>query len=136
MSRTLLAAFTLIAAAACGGGDRRDVATADSLSRDLQLAPVDTTAELNDQPAPAADTAPTPAPEPAPPPPAPKPKPSPSRLRSPRRPRRPRRSRLLHPPPVDRSLAVGMSFPVATDAEIRSHKNKVGDEITATVPRT
>ena len=35
--------------------------------------------------------------------------------------------------PVDRSLAVGMAFAVSTDAEIRSHKNKVGDEVTATV---
>ena len=26
-----------------------------------------------------------------------------------------------------------MAFAVATDAEIRSHKNKVGDEVTATV---
>ncbi|MBA3258758.1 MAG: hypothetical protein H0T68_04745, partial [Gemmatimonadales bacterium] len=57
MSRTLLA-LTLFAVAACGGGDRQEVATADSLSRDLQLAPVDTTAELNDQAAPAAEPAP------------------------------------------------------------------------------
>src|SRR3954462_7574136 len=50
MSRTMIAALTLAAVAACGGGDRRDAATADSLSRDLQLAPVDTSAELNDRP--------------------------------------------------------------------------------------
>ena len=55
MSRTMLAALTLLAAAACGRGEKRDVASADSLSRDLQLAPVDTSATLNDQPAP--DTA-------------------------------------------------------------------------------
>ncbi|HEX2636917.1 MAG TPA: hypothetical protein VHL81_07285, partial [Gemmatimonadales bacterium] len=61
MSRTMLAALTLLAAAACGRGDRRDVASADSLNRDLQLAPVDTTATLNDRPG--ADTAAmTPAP--------------------------------------------------------------------------
>jgi hypothetical protein len=51
MSRTLLAALALATVAACGRSDRQDVAAADSLSRDLQLAPVDTTAELNDQPA-------------------------------------------------------------------------------------
>src|SRR3954466_2990733 len=50
MSRTMIAVLTLAAVTACGGGDRRDTAAADSLSRDLQLAPVDTTAELNDRP--------------------------------------------------------------------------------------
>ena len=55
MSRTMLAALTLLAAAACARGEKRDVASADSLSRDLQLAPVDTTAALNDRPS--ADTA-------------------------------------------------------------------------------
>ena len=55
MSRTMLAALTLLAVAACGRGDKREVASADSLSRDLQLAPVDTTAALNDRPS--ADTA-------------------------------------------------------------------------------
>ncbi len=68
MSRTRLAALTLLALAACGRGEKSDVASADSLNRDLQLAPVDTTAELNDQPG--ADTATvataTPAPAPAP----------------------------------------------------------------------
>src|SRR5919106_6851744 len=50
MSRTMLAALTLVAIAACGRDDRGEMAAADSLSRDLQLAPVDTTAELNDRP--------------------------------------------------------------------------------------
>src|SRR3954465_15479659 len=69
----MIAALTLAAVAACGGGDRRDTAAADSLSRDLQLAPVDTTAELNDQPAasPPAPAARTPA-KPIPPAPPPK----------------------------------------------------------------
>ncbi|MGH7527791.1 MAG: hypothetical protein ACREMX_13930, partial [Gemmatimonadales bacterium] len=75
MSRTLLAALTIAAVAACGGGDRRDIAAADSLSRDLQLAPVDTTAELNDRPA--VDSAPPAAEPAAAPAPAPKPKPTP-----------------------------------------------------------
>src|SRR6266536_2297479 len=71
MSRTMLAALTLISVAACGRSDRRDVASADSLNRDLQLAPVDSTAPLNDRPS--ADTA-TSAATPAPPAtPAPKP---------------------------------------------------------------
>jgi hypothetical protein len=124
MSRTMIAALTLAAVAACGRADRRDTATADSLSRDLQLAPVDTTATLNDRPeatnnpAPAARTptrpsrpaaatprtpsASTPAPSPAAPAPAP-------------------------------SLAAGSRLTASTTAEIRSDKNKLGDTVTATL---
>src|SRR3954447_1256664 len=80
MSRTMLAALTLISVAACGRSDRRDVASADSLNRDLQLAPVDSTAPLNDQPsADTATSAATPAPPAAPAPkPAAKPAPKPA----------------------------------------------------------
>jgi len=133
MSRTLFAALALASLAACGRGDRQDVAAADSLSRDLQLAPVDTTAELNDQPAPAPvaeapaeptpppAAAPKPAPRPAPRPAAPAPAPStPAPAPAPA-------------PAAAAGLAAGTSLSVTTDAEIRSNKNKVGDEITATV---
>jgi hypothetical protein len=109
MSRTMIAALTLVAVAACGGGDRSDTATADSLSRDLQLAPVDTTGELGDRP-----TASAPAPAPA--------------RRSPAQP-----SRATPAPATPRSLAAGTTLTATTTAEIRSHKNKVGDEVTATV---
>jgi hypothetical protein len=115
MSRTMIAALTLVAVAACGGGDRSDTATADSLSRDLQLAPVDTTAELNDRPAAGA-----PAAEP----------------RSPTRAARatPRTSTAApRATPAPRSLAAGTMLTATTTAEIRSHKNKVGDTVTATV---
>jgi hypothetical protein len=118
MSRTMIAALTLVAVAACGGGDRGDTATADSLSRDLQLAPVDTTAELNDRPT---ASAPTPAP------------------RSPTTPSRPAaqpsqpRPSTPAPAPTPRSLAAGTTLTASTNAEIRSHKNKVGDTVTATV---
>jgi hypothetical protein len=116
----LFAALTLATLAACGG-DRRDVAAADSLSRDLQLAPVDTTAELNDQPRPRRDRSPgrasagdagtQAAPQ------ADRAKPQRPRRRAARpAPRRPR-------PPSRWHLAS-----VSTDAEIRSNKNKVGDE--------
>lgn len=118
MSRTMLAALTLMAVAACGGGDRGDMATADSLSRDLQLAPVDTTAELNDRP-----TASTPAP-------APRSPASPSRPAT--QPSQPRASAPA-PAPAPRSLAAGTTLTASTNAEIRSHKNKVGDTVTATV---
>ena len=143
MSRTKLAALALIAAAACGRGEKRDVASADSLNRDLQLAPVDTSAALNDQPSAdtAAATPATPAPTPTPKPAAPKPKPTakpkPAPAPAPSAPSAapaPSASPTPAPAPAaGRELAAGASFSATTDAEIRSHKNKVGDEVTATV---
>lgn len=125
MSRMMMAALTMAALAACGQGDRGETATADSLSRDLQLAPVDTSAELNDRP-----TASTPAPAPA--------------ARTPARPSRPAASPTpsspsasapapAAPAPTAASLAAGTSLTAATTAEIRSHKNKVGDTVTAKI---
>ena len=136
MSRTMLAALTLLAAAACGRGEKRDVASADSLSRDLQLAPVDTTAELNDRPS--ADTAAaTPAPAPAPNPAAPKPaKPKPAAptpTSAPAPAPAPAPAAAPAPAPAAAGLDAGASFSATTDAEIRSHKNRVGDQVTATV---
>ena len=148
MSRTKLAALALLAAAACGRGEKRDVASADSLSRDLQLAPVDTSAALNDRPS--ADTAaatpvtPTPAPAPEPKPAAPKPKPTTSKPKPAPAPAAnepaaspvPTAASTPAPAPaaaVGHELAAGASFSANTDAEIRSNKNKVGDEVTATV---
>ena len=134
MLRTRLAALTLLALAACGRGDKSEMASADSANRDLQLAPVDTTAELNDRPS--ADTATvataTPAPAPAEAKPAPKPKPKPAApaptpaAAAPAAPA---------PAPAPSSLAAGTSFSATTDAEIRSNKNKVGDQVTATVAK-
>ena len=143
MSRSMLAALSLLAMAACGRGDKKEVASADSLSRDLQLAPVDTSATLNDRPSADTAAATTPAPEPTPAPaatpkpaapkPKPTPKPAPSRGAPPPPPTRPPPP----PPPAARAgaagLASGASFSAATDAEIRSNKNKVGDEILATI---
>jgi hypothetical protein len=128
MTRTLLTVLAVVGVAACGGGERRDVATADSLSRDLQLAPVDTSAELNDQPAPE----PTPvreAPAPTPAPAAPKPAPKPAAPK----PAAPAPAPAPAPATVAPSLAAGTAITATTDAEIRSRKNKVGDEVTATV---
>jgi len=148
MSRTKLAALALLAAVACGRGEKRDVASADSLSRDLQLAPVDTTAELNDRPS--ADTAAatpvTPAPEPAPAPKPSKPAPKPSATKPKPAPAPASTTPAASPVPTAAStpapapapsagheLAAGASFSATTDAEIRSNKNRVGDEVTATV---
>lgn len=114
MSRTMIAALTLVAVAACGGRDRGDTATADSLSRDLQLAPVDTTAALNDRPNASAPSA------------APR---TPARTDRPASPSQPRPSA----PAAPRALAAGTTIMASTNAEIRSHTNKVGDTVTATV---
>ena len=122
MSRTMIAALTLAAVAACGRGDRSDTAAADSLSRDLQLAPVDTTAPLNDRPtasapAPAAKT-PTRASRPAASPSRPSPSPS---------------AAAPSAPAASRSLSAGTTLSASTTAEVSSAKNKVGDTVTATV---
>ena len=132
MTRTLLTVLAVAGLAACGGGEPRDVATADSLSRDLQLAPVDTSAELNDQPAaePAPAPAATPTPAPAAPKPAPKPKPAAPKPAAPAPAATPAPAPAPAPAPT---LAAGTSITATTDAEIRSRKNKVGDEVTATV---
>jgi hypothetical protein len=138
MSRMVLATLTLAAVVACGRGDRRDVASADSLNRDLQLAPVDTTAELNDQPAP--DTAPaatpmTPAATPAPAP-APKPKPKPAPKPAPAAPApTPAAQPAPAPAPAPSALSAGTALAATTDAEIHSRKNKVGDQVTATITK-
>jgi hypothetical protein len=135
MTRTLLTMLAVAGLAACGGGERQDIATADSLSRDLQLAPVDTSVALNDAASP--DTTPVaeePAPAPAPAP-APKPKPKP-------KPAAPKPTPAAAPTPAPAptpaapaaaELAAGTAITATTDAEIRSNKNKVGDEVTATV---
>jgi type IV secretory pathway VirB10-like protein len=67
MAAKRLALLTVTILAACGGGDRESMA-ADSLSRDLQLLPADSSAALDDR-APAAPTKPVatrPKPKPAP----------------------------------------------------------------------
>jgi hypothetical protein len=136
MSRTMIAALTLVAIAACGRGDRGDTAAADSLNRDLQLAPVDTTAELNDRPSDTAVATTTPAPaartparpsRPAASASAPAPKPSPSAA-TPTPTRTP-------PAATSASLASGTRLSATTTAEIRSNTNKVGDTVTATIAK-
>ena len=120
MSRMVLAALTLAALAACGRGDRSDVASADSLNRDLQLAPVDTSATLNDRPAgryrdPGAARDPRPGADaeaeaqagsaPA------------ARLRLRRPSRRPRRR-------APAALSAGTALAVTTDAEIQAARTR------------
>jgi hypothetical protein len=136
MTRTLLTMLALAGVAACGGGgDRQDLATADSLSRDLQLAPVDTSADLND--APDTTAAPEPVAEQPAPAPTPRPKPAAPRPAAPKpaptsAPAVPTPAPTPAPAPAP-ALAAGTAISAVTDADITSRTNKVGDEVTATV---
>jgi hypothetical protein len=112
-----LSLFALVLLAACAG-ESPDRMAADSLSRDLQRAPVDSSAVLSDS-APSAPEAPRPVatkPKPKPAPkaaPAPKPAPAPA------------------PEPL--ALASGTVIATAVDQEIHSRVNKAGETITTTV---
>jgi hypothetical protein len=109
-----LAILTLAVLAGCGG-DRGASMAADSLSRDLQRLPVDSSATLSDQagatPVPEA-VASKPAPKPAP---KPKPKPAPKAV------------------PVMRTLAAGATLSTSMDREISSRTDKPGGTVTGTV---
>jgi hypothetical protein len=121
MAAKRLTLFTLAFLAGCGGGSR-DSAAADSLSRDLQRLPVDSSAILDDSPAIAA--APVPEPAPAPKPvakPKPKPKPAPAPAPEPA------------PPPAPLSLSSGTVVATTIDREISSRVNKKGETFTTTV---
>jgi hypothetical protein len=121
MAAKRLTLFTLAFLAGCGGGSR-DSAAADSLSRDLQRLPVDSSATLDDAPALAA--APVAEPAPAPKPAAkPKPKPKP----------KPPAPAPVPEPPAPLSLSAGTVVATTIDREISSRVNKMGETITTTV---
>ena len=132
MKRTMLIALAVLAVGACRSGEQKQAAVdTDSLSRDLQLAPVDSSKPLNDVPAESA--APAPAPEPAPA--APKPKPRPKA-----RPARPTVAEAPAPAPAPPaapaappSLATGTPITATMSDSITSRKNKVGDVVRARV---
>jgi len=121
MAGKRLALLTLALLAGCGG-DRGAQMAADSLSRDLQRLPVDSSAELRDEPAasPVTETvAATPVTKPAPKPAAkPRPKPAPA------------------PAPAaeaPRSLAAGTTVSTTVIREITSKTDKAGATVTGTV---
>jgi hypothetical protein len=113
MAANRLAILTLALLAACGG-DRSASMAADSLSRDLQRLPVDSSATFSDQaaatpvPAPAAPVAAKPKAKPKP-----KPKPAPA--------------------PVPLALAGGSVVATTVDREITSKTDKPGATVTGTV---
>ncbi len=110
-----LAVLTLAVLAGCGG-DRAASMAADSLSRDLQRLPVDSSAVLSDQAGATPATMPTPS-RPAPTRPARKPKP------------------VARPKPVAAPLALGSGTTLTTtaDREISSKTDKPGATVTGTV---
>jgi hypothetical protein len=121
MASKRLAIFTLAMLAGCGGGGS-DHAAADSLSRDLQRLPVDSSATFADTATPVAQPAaqpvavkPQPKPKPKPKPAAPKPAPAPA------------------PAPTPKVVSTGTVLATAIDAEISSKVNKAGERVTTTV---
>jgi len=117
MATNRLALLTLAVLAGCGG-DHGSSMAADSLSRDLQRLPVDSSAALNDQPAAAPAPAPTAVaakPKAAKPVAKPKPKPAPA------------------PAPAPLALDAGATVSLAVDREITSRTDKAGAVVTATV---
>lgn len=121
-------ALLAVAAIGCGKGDTPQVAVTDTASRDLQLAPVDTSATLGDvsRPDTAGTTVMNPVtPAPAPTPPAPKPsKPSTSTAAAPTK----AAEKPAAPAPV-RSLDAGTKISATTRDTITSATNKVGDVV-------
>ena len=113
MAAKRLAVLTLAVLAGCGG-DRAASMAADSLSRDLQRLPVDSSAVLNDQ------AAATPVTKPAPAQPAPKPRPKPA-------------PKPVAKPAAPRALAAGATMSTTVDREITSRTDKPGATVTGTV---
>jgi hypothetical protein len=114
MRRHVLGFAVLAVLAGCGKGNDQ-AAAADSLNRDLQLAPAESTAALNDQPSatPSTETpAATPAAKPKPKPAAPKP---------------------VAPAPKTGTLASGTTVNATANDSLHSRHNKVGETFRATV---
>jgi hypothetical protein len=110
MAANRLAILTLALLAACGG-DRGASMAADSLSRDLQRLPVDSSATFSDQAA--ASPVPAPAAPAAKPKAKPKPKPAPA--------------------PAPLALDAGTVVATTVDREITSKTDKPGATVTGTV---
>ncbi len=120
--RKFIALAGLVALAACGGKGDQQQAAADSLSRDLQLAPADSQAALNDQPAAGETPAPAPAPaaDPA------QPKPTTPAAPKPTPPAAPRPSTPAAPS-YGGTLKTGAEIAGTASDTLHSRHNKVGD---------
>lgn len=108
MRKMVLAGSMLVFLAACGKGDQPAVAVADSLSRDLQLAPAPGGAVMNDVPSSAPSAGASGA----------RPKPAP---------------RLAAATPAIRTLPAGSILRASANDTITSRRNKPGETMWATV---
>ena len=127
MSRNTLAILGLAALAACADGERQDAATADSLNRDLQMAPVDSNVVLDDRPA---DASPTTTPSTS----APTPRTTTPRSTTPRA-TTPAPSSPAPSAPAARTLAAGTEVNATLSTEISSRTHKQGQTVTARTAR-
>jgi hypothetical protein len=118
MFRTSLAVLGIVAVAACSGKDNSDQAAADSLSRDLQMSPADSSAALNDRP-----TTPPPATTTTPPRQT-TPRPSSGNTAT---------GNTSTSQSSGRTLAAGTAIQANTASQISSRNNKAGETLTATV---
>ena len=110
MAAKRLSLFAVTLLAACVG-ESPDKMAADSLTRDLQRVPADSSAVLDDRPAPAAPARPVAA----------KPKPRPTPAPAPA------------PAPAPKELPSGTVIATAVDQEINSRSNRQGEVVTTTV---
>src|SRR4051794_30837855 len=142
--------LTLVGLVACSRGEKKETAaTSDSLQRDLQLAPADTSRPLADRPADTATTPPPAARDTAPKhvskpkaKPAPKPKPKPKAAEAPPAHANAPAAPAAEPKPagIDTAskpaparLDVGSNIPATMVDSINSRSNKPGDKVTAKV---
>lgn len=120
MLRKMAVLAGVVMMAACAG-DKNETAVADSLNRDLQMAPVDSSMTLNDRPADSVVTTPA----------------TPSTSTSRPTTSRPSTSRPATPSSsastTSRSLAAGTNFSAATLSEVSSKTHKVGQTVTARI---
>jgi len=110
---TVTLAAGLVLVAGCGGGGEQKTAAADSLQRDLELAPVDTSATLQDAPT---ETPAQPAPKPS----APRPQPTQPKPTAPK-------------PAAAPRLAAGTEINATVDDSVTSRHDKPGRTIHASV---
>ncbi|MEO8634142.1 MAG: hypothetical protein ABI587_02585 [Gemmatimonadales bacterium] len=121
MTRKFFAGVAVFALMACGAKGDQQAQAADSLQRDLQLAPAESTTALNDQGTAAPAPAP-PTPAPAPTASAPKPKPKPTTP-----------APAPAPAPKTLTLASGLAIDASAVDSLHSRHNNVGESFRAAV---
>lgn len=115
MFKKTLVGLGLLALVACGGRTDQEQAAADSLQRDLELAPAESLAPINDQPAGGGSPAPPRPSQPRPTTPAPYTPPAPAA------------------PAYGGTLASGTLIEGTANDELHSRKNNVGDPFHSTI---